>query len=171
MINFPTRSCIPGNAIKGILMPTEKLRMMRSLLLTIFLFPLFSQTVPAATPPAITLTWTAPVTNENGSPLTDLYSGRIPSVYTNVIDTKSLATSYTITGLSKGPWYFAVTAYNSAGMESMKSIEVAQIRPHRRHLKLKLLAIFVLIAAVGIFRWRSSHKRRRSPRGRPHAWK
>ncbi len=150
-------------------MPIEIPRILRSLFITIFLFPLFSQVVLAATPATATLTWTAPTTNEDGSPLTDLagyriYYGRTPPVYTNVIDTKSLATSYTFTGLSNGPWYFAVTAYNSAGIESMKSIEGTTFKPRRRHRKLKILAVlvFISIAAVAIFRSYSARKRRRS---------
>lgn len=69
-----------------------------------------------------TLAWTAPSTNADGSPLTDLagyrvYFGTTPGVYTSLDVGKVV--SYEMGGLTKGQtYYFAVTAYNSSGNES-----------------------------------------------------
>jgi hypothetical protein len=84
---------------------------------------------PAA-PPATgsaTLTWTAPTQNTDGTPLTDLsgyhiYYGTSASALTTTITVASASeTSYVVTGLAPGTYYFAVVAYNSAGMDSPES--------------------------------------------------
>ena len=73
------------------------------------------------------LTWTAPTTNTNGSGLTDLagyhiYYGNSPSAMTKVITVSSPATtSYTVSSLASGTWYFAVNAYTTSGVESSLS--------------------------------------------------
>lgn len=73
------------------------------------------------------LTWTAPTTNTNGSGLTDLagyhiYYGNSPSAMTKVITLSSPATtSYTVSSLASGTWYFAVNAYTTGGVESALS--------------------------------------------------
>ena len=70
------------------------------------------------------LSWTAPTTNSDGSALTDLkgyhiYYGSSADLLTVQIDVNSASTtSYTVTNLTPGTWYFAVTAFNSAGLES-----------------------------------------------------
>ncbi len=150
------------------LMPIEIFRIMRSLLVTMLLVPMFSQVAPAVTPADVHLKWTAPTTNENGSSLKDLagyriYYGRTSQGYTDVIDTRSLATSYTITGLMDGPWYFAVTAYNSKGRESRRSIEATKTvsATERPGSKLPAAVIFILMAAVIIFISYSKYNRRR----------
>jgi hypothetical protein len=71
---------------------------------------------------SVTLTWDAPTTNIDGTPLTDLagykiYYGTSSGVYTSVIDAKNV-TTYKIGGLVAGAHYFTVTAYNAAGYES-----------------------------------------------------
>jgi hypothetical protein len=71
-----------------------------------------------------TLTWQPPAANTDGSPLTDLkafkvYWGTTPGSYSRSTQISSAtARSYTVTGLSKGTWYFAVTALNAKGVES-----------------------------------------------------
>ncbi len=70
------------------------------------------------------LSWTAPTTNNDGSPLTDLagyhiYYGASADLLTSQIDVVgSSTTSYVVNNLVSGTWYFAVTAFNSVGLES-----------------------------------------------------
>jgi len=69
------------------------------------------------------LSWTAPTTNNDGSPLTDLagyhiYYGASADLLTTQIDVGSSTTSYVVNNLVSGTWYFAVTAFNSVGIES-----------------------------------------------------
>jgi hypothetical protein len=74
-----------------------------------------------------TLTWTAPTTNTNGSALTDLagyhiYYGNSPSSMTTTITVANPgATSYTISNLAAGTWYFSVNAYTTSGADSALS--------------------------------------------------
>ena len=84
----------------------------------------FSITVNAAALGSVTLNWTPPTENEDGSPLTDLAGYRIywgPSVdnYPNsvTINNPSIS-SYVIDNLSPGTYVFAAKAFNSAGVES-----------------------------------------------------
>jgi hypothetical protein len=77
---------------------------------------------------AVTLTWTAPATNADGSPLTNLsgynlHYGTSSGAYTSTINVGNV-TSYTLNNLSAGSYYFAATAYNSSGGESTDSNEV-----------------------------------------------
>lgn len=83
------------------------------------------------TPKKTTLSWIAPITNIDGTQLTDLggykiYWSTVSGVY---IDSDSkdigitLSTSIPIT--STGTYYFVVTAYDAAGNESDFSNEVS----------------------------------------------
>ena len=70
------------------------------------------------------LSWTAPTENEDGTPLTDLsgykiYYGRASGSYTNeiLIDNASV-TTYLVENLTPDTYFFAATAFNSAGVES-----------------------------------------------------
>lgn len=79
------------------------------------------------------LTWTAPTTTVAGEILTNLagyrvYYGTSPGGYTETIDVGNVTTT-TITDLSPGTYYFAVTAYDSDGGESALSGEVSKIIP------------------------------------------
>ncbi|MGH8289720.1 MAG: putative Ig domain-containing protein [Steroidobacteraceae bacterium] len=73
------------------------------------------------------LTWTAPTTNTNGSGLTNLagyhiYYGNSPSSMTKVITVANPGTtSYTVSSLASGTWYFAVNAYTTSGLASALS--------------------------------------------------
>jgi len=83
-------------------------------------------TTQAATGSA-TLEWSDPTKNTNGSALTDLagihiYYGTSESAMNHEITVSSTSeTSYTISGLAAGTWYFGATAYTTAGMQSALS--------------------------------------------------
>jgi hypothetical protein len=90
----------------------------------------FAITVNAAAPPATgsaTLTWTAPTENTNGTPISGLagyhiYYGTTQNAWTTTITVASpTQTSYVVSGLAHGTYYFAVVAYNAAGMDSPES--------------------------------------------------
>lgn len=78
-----------------------------------------------------TLSWDAPTTNTDGTALTDLkgyklYYGSASGSYGASIDVRNV-TSYTINNLAPGTYYFAVTAYNTAGTESGYSNEAGKV--------------------------------------------
>lgn len=79
---------------------------------------------------SVTLSWTAPTSRTDGSPLTDLagykiYYGRMSGVYDYQIDIKNPGiTTYLVENLVSGNWYFALAAYDSASIESDRSNEV-----------------------------------------------
>ena len=81
-----------------------------------------------------TLTWGAPTTNTDGTPLTDLagykiYYGTASRSYSQIIDVGNVTTS-TISSLNNGAtYYFAVTAYDALGIESGYSNEVSKTTP------------------------------------------
>lgn len=74
-----------------------------------------------------TLSWTAPVSNTDGSALTDLagydiHYGNSPSTMATVIQVANAgATSYTVSNLASGTWYFTVSAYTTSGLDSAPS--------------------------------------------------
>ena len=73
------------------------------------------------------VSWTPPTTNTDGSTLTDLagyniYYGTSPNALNQEVQVPTIGvTNYVISGLTSGTWYFAVTAYSSAGTESSLS--------------------------------------------------
>jgi hypothetical protein len=91
--------------------------------------PQFSIEVTQAALGAVTLSWTAPVTNQDGTPLTDLsfytlYYGPESGNYTENVDIDNAgATTYVLENLVPDIYYFALTASNSAGVESEFSDE------------------------------------------------
>jgi hypothetical protein len=74
-----------------------------------------------------TLDWMPPTENSDGSVLTNLagytvYYGTSPDSLTQSIKvTNPGLTAYTVTNLPSGTWYFAVTSYSSAGVESTRT--------------------------------------------------
>jgi len=89
---------------------------------------------PGSNPPATgaaTLTWAAPSTNVDGTPLTNLagykvYYGSTPGVYTSI--DVGYSSTYQVVDLTKGQmYYFAVTAYDTNGNESDLSTIVTKI--------------------------------------------
>jgi hypothetical protein len=91
--------------------------------------PPFTITVGTAQPAtgSATLGWTDPTHNTNGSALTNLagihiYYGTSAAAMTHEITIPSASeTSYTISGLTAGTWYFGATAYTTAGVQSALS--------------------------------------------------
>ena len=86
-----------------------------------------TKSVEPADDKSITLTWSSPTTNSDGSDLNDLvgykiYYGPSSSNYTQSIDAGT-STSAVISGISSGSWCFATTAYDDAGNESDYSNE------------------------------------------------
>jgi hypothetical protein len=101
------------------------------------LLPSFSITVsPAAAPlptAAVTISWTPPTENTNGSTLTNLagyhlYYGTSQSNLSHVIDiTNPGLATYVVSDLSATTWYFALTSINTAGVESPRSAVVSTV--------------------------------------------
>jgi len=86
--------------------------------------------LPTASSGAITLNWTAPTENTDGTPLTDLsgydiHYGTKSGNYTQSVSVSNpgIAT-YVVDNLTPGTYYFSVSAVNSAGTESPLSSEV-----------------------------------------------
>jgi hypothetical protein len=74
-----------------------------------------------------TLDWTPPTQNSDGSVLANLagytvYYGTSPDNLTQSVKVSNPGlTAYTLSNLQAGTWYFAVTSYSSAGVESTRS--------------------------------------------------
>ena len=82
----------------------------------------------------VSLTWTPPTQNDDGTPLTDLagytiyYGAADGGPYpTAILVVDELATAYTVTGLVEGTYYFVMTAYNSENLESIWSNQATKI--------------------------------------------
>lgn len=83
---------------------------------------------PENTGISVTLSWEAPVINQDGSPLTDLsgyiiYYGTSPGYYEKSVNVGNNR-EVMIDHLSSGSWCCAVTAYDYAGNESTYSTEL-----------------------------------------------
>jgi hypothetical protein len=84
----------------------------------------FSVDVSAMASGSVTLTWTPPTENTDGTALTDLSGYRIyfsddPAALDNVIQVSNPGlTAYVIEDLERTDWHFAMTALNSQGIES-----------------------------------------------------
>lgn len=86
---------------------------------------------PTATAGTVTINWTPPTENVDGSTLTnlsgyDIHYGTSSGNYTQTITVSNpgLAT-YVVSNLAPGTYYFAVGAVNSAGIESPLSAQVS----------------------------------------------
>ena len=89
----------------------------------------FTITVSQSALGSVTLSWTAPTENSDGSPLMDLagykiYYGRSSGDYDHEIRLESPGiTTYVVEQLVPDTYYFAATAFNSVGVESQFSDE------------------------------------------------
>jgi hypothetical protein len=74
-----------------------------------------------------TVNWTPPTDNTNGAALTNLagyqiHYGTSSNTLTQTVQVSNAGlSSYTLTNLSAGTWYFGVTAYTSSGVQSAMS--------------------------------------------------
>ncbi len=79
------------------------------------------------------LSWTPPTENTDGSTLTDLvgyrvYYGTQPGNYTESVEIANPGlASYLIENLAPASWYFVMTSYNTANIESAYSEEVSKV--------------------------------------------
>jgi len=76
---------------------------------------------------SVTLSWMPPTTNADGSTLTNLsgyriYYGRAAGTLDQVITIGNTGTiRWVVENLSPATWYFSMTSYNAAGVESARS--------------------------------------------------
>ncbi len=83
---------------------------------------------PGAGVGSTTLSWAAPTRNTDGSTITDLggyviYHGLSPNALTSTVRIANPGiSSYVIDNLSTGTHYFALTAFNSSGVESAMTV-------------------------------------------------
>jgi len=94
--------------------------------------PAFTVSVTATALGTVTLSWTAPTQNSDGSALTDLagykiYYRKNSGSYDQAVrlDNPSI-TTFVVEQLSPATYYFAATAFNSTGVESSFSTEVVR---------------------------------------------
>ena len=103
--------------------------------------PVFSVAVvnPALAPPpttySVTVSWVAPTTNVDGTPLANLsgfklYYGQSAQALDRVLQIGTPSTtSQSVQNLASGTWYFAVAAVNAAGLESALSALATKVFP------------------------------------------
>ena len=90
-----------------------------------------SSSSSVATADSVTLSWSAPTENTNGSALTNLtgyiiYYGTSASAMTQTIDINTVGMlTYVVDNLSAGSWYFQIVAVNAAGVQSSPSATVS----------------------------------------------
>jgi hypothetical protein len=86
---------------------------------------------PSSSSSSVSFSWVAPTENNNGSPLTNLagykiHYGTASQDYTQTVALNNPSLNrYVLDSLPKGTYYFAITAYNSAGIESNLSGEIS----------------------------------------------
>ncbi len=89
--------------------------------------PAFPISVTHGANTGVTLSWTAPTNNTNGSVLTDLagyyiYFGTSAAQLTHSIRIADAATlSYVVSNLSPGTWYFSIVSFTTSGEMSANS--------------------------------------------------
>ena len=84
---------------------------------------------------SVTLSWTAPTENEDGSPLTDLdgyrlYWGKASGNYPDsiTINNESI-TTYVVENIPSGTYEFVATSFNTSGVESRYSNPATKVVP------------------------------------------
>ena len=97
--------------------------------------PAFSITVEALSLGSVTLSWTAPTQNEDGTQLTDLagyklYWGTTSGSYPNSLTIGNPSvTTYLVENLSPGTYEFVATSFNTSGVESRYSGTATKVVP------------------------------------------
>ena len=95
----------------------------------------FSIAVNAISLGSVTLNWTPPTENEDGTALTDLagyrfYWGTAPGNYTDSVTINNPGlSSYVVNNLASGTYEFVATSFNAAGVESVYSNSATKIVP------------------------------------------
>lgn len=91
-----------------------------------------SGTVPAPVVGSASVRWTAPTTNADGTPLTDLAGYRVlygPASGNYTASIAASASPITVQNLSTGAWFFVIRAVDTAGFESTPTAEVSKTIP------------------------------------------
>jgi Fibronectin type III domain len=92
--------------------------------------PADTRSTAASIPPApgtANLTWTPVTQNTDGTPATDLagyqirYGTSPAALDTTIVEADPTQTSYVVTNLTPGTWYFAVAAYTNDGTPGVMS--------------------------------------------------
>ena len=97
--------------------------------------PAFSLTVQAVGTASVTLSWTPPTQNTDGSALTNLagykvYWGTVQGTYPNSVTINNPGISaYVVTNLGANTYYFVTTSINSTGVESAYSNVASKTLP------------------------------------------
>ncbi len=97
--------------------------------------PAFTITVNQVSTGSVTLNWTPPNSNTDGSTLSNLagfhiyYGTSAGSLSQTINESNPGLTSFTVTNLASGTWYFAITSYTSAGVESAQTQSVSTTIP------------------------------------------
>ena len=93
----------------------------------------FAVTVNQVSMGSVTLSWTPPLTNSDGSALTTLagykiYYGRSAGSLSQIVTIDSAGVTRWVVGdLSPATYYFAMTSYNASGVESTRSGVVSRV--------------------------------------------
>jgi hypothetical protein len=93
----------------------------------------FSITVSQVSNGSVTLDWTPPTDNTDGSALANLTGYRIlygtsPGALNQTVDISNPSvTSYVVQNLSAATWYFSLRSINSQGVESVSTNPVSQV--------------------------------------------
>lgn len=130
--------------------------MKRFFLLSLLAFLVLSVPIAAQT---VTLQWDP--NTETDLTGYKVYWGIVSSIYTSSV-TVGLVTTYTVTNLGGGTYYFAVTALNTAGLESGYSNEVSTVipippvAPPSSPLKLRIVTTVATTATTASIAWKTS---------------
>jgi hypothetical protein len=95
--------------------------------------PSFPIAVTQSANASVTLSWTAPTENTNGTPLTNLagywiYYGTSADAMTKSVQIANPGVdTYVISNLSPGTWYFSMTAYSTADVQSANSAVASHV--------------------------------------------
>lgn len=95
--------------------------------------PSFPIAVTESANASVTLSWTAPTENTNGTPLTNLagywifYGTSADAMTKSVQIANPGVVTYVLANLSPGTWYFSMTAYSTADVQSANSAVASRV--------------------------------------------